>query len=549
MLSDNGLFPLPDARNLCQIEPLCVVICKPKGAMTDKPSTHSQPSMDDILASIRRIIDNEDTRSPVVVADQSASVSSETAKESANAARADAPQYGDPFEVDDKAAAIALAEYDAAMAINAPDPAEETIFPQRESALWRRVAGHPIMEDAPEPLPADDTFELTEVVDDQQEVNALLDSVADDSAAVADAESISTTELLSVVASDPGHGSASFEQTAAVPVSGDTAYGDNQVHEVAAEKPVEGVQMPEQGAPVPVDAPDTSEQTPPEFAATFYEAEQNDLSVAADDSVIDLTRDSETVIPMIADVARVQDGTEDGNADLPPPVFERIELEQDEPKPDPVVPEALLDQSFDEAAAENRTHASPDVLPGDVNVEDVRERALDERFYDTGEHKVAHAAAPEAAWVAETSEDSIQDGLSQPSQDVQQARHEGAPTEDEMETVGGLVRDALRGRLSSMPQGDMPDDALVSGGAEKSAARSLAALARYDSYAPRRIYGGIKITDDEDSPTIEGMVQDTLRPMLRDWLNENLPTLVETMVKQEVDRISARSRQFVRDDE
>jgi len=88
----------------------------------------------------------------------------------------------------------------------------------------------------------------------------------------------------------------------------------------------------------------------------------------------------------------------------------------------------------------------------------------------------------------------------------------------------------------------------VTGGAEESAARSLAALARYDAHAPRRIYGGIKITDDEDSPTIEGMVQDTLRPMLRDWLNDNLPTLVEGMVKQEVDRISARSRRFVRDD-
>ena len=128
-------------------------------------------------------------------------------------------------------------------------------------------------------------------------------------------------------------------------------------------------------------------------------------------------------------------------------------------------------------------------------------------------------------------------------------RDEGAPTEDEMETVGGLVRDALRGRLPAVPDNAAAENALVTGGAEESAARSLAALARYDAHAPRRIYGGIKITDDEGSPTIEGMVQETLRPMLRDWLNDNLPTLVENMVKQEVDRISARSRRFVRDDE
>jgi len=38
--------------------------------------------------------------------------------------------------------------------------------------------------------------------------------------------------------------------------------------------------------------------------------------------------------------------------------------------------------------------------------------------------------------------------------------------------------------------------------------------------------------------TLEGMVREMLRPMLRDWLDRNLPPLVEEMVAREIARIS-----------
>jgi len=38
--------------------------------------------------------------------------------------------------------------------------------------------------------------------------------------------------------------------------------------------------------------------------------------------------------------------------------------------------------------------------------------------------------------------------------------------------------------------------------------------------------------------TLEGMVRDMLRPMLREWLDRNLPGLVEDMVAREIARIS-----------
>lgn len=38
--------------------------------------------------------------------------------------------------------------------------------------------------------------------------------------------------------------------------------------------------------------------------------------------------------------------------------------------------------------------------------------------------------------------------------------------------------------------------------------------------------------------TLEGLVRELLKPMLRDWLDANLPRIVETMVSREIERIT-----------
>jgi cell pole-organizing protein PopZ len=42
------------------------------------------------------------------------------------------------------------------------------------------------------------------------------------------------------------------------------------------------------------------------------------------------------------------------------------------------------------------------------------------------------------------------------------------------------------------------------------------------------------------SDTLEGMVREMLKPMLREWLDSNLPGIVEAMVAKEIARISGR---------
>jgi cell pole-organizing protein PopZ len=40
-----------------------------------------------------------------------------------------------------------------------------------------------------------------------------------------------------------------------------------------------------------------------------------------------------------------------------------------------------------------------------------------------------------------------------------------------------------------------------------------------------------------DAETLEDMMREMLRPMLRAWLDDNLPSMVERLVREEIERI------------
>ncbi len=48
--------------------------------------------------------------------------------------------------------------------------------------------------------------------------------------------------------------------------------------------------------------------------------------------------------------------------------------------------------------------------------------------------------------------------------------------------------------------------------------------------------------DGVERPSVEQMAQDMLRPMLKDWLEDNLPTLVERLVREEIERVARGPR-------
>ena len=78
-------------------------------------------------------------------------------------------------------------------------------------------------------------------------------------------------------------------------------------------------------------------------------------------------------------------------------------------------------------------------------------------------------------------------------------------------------------------------EALTSSAARQSVNDSFAALAMLAKGE----------TDEADAPSespLEGMVRDMLRPMLAEWLDTNLPAVVEKLVREEIDRIAGKAR-------
>ncbi len=64
------------------------------------------------------------------------------------------------------------------------------------------------------------------------------------------------------------------------------------------------------------------------------------------------------------------------------------------------------------------------------------------------------------------------------------------------------------------------------------AAPAHAAPARSPSRSPA-VYGG--------GPTLEDMVRDAIRPLVREWLDANLPELAERVLQSEIGRVVPRS--------
>lgn len=56
-----------------------------------------------------------------------------------------------------------------------------------------------------------------------------------------------------------------------------------------------------------------------------------------------------------------------------------------------------------------------------------------------------------------------------------------------------------------------------------------------------RLAGSLRLSDTQGQ-SLEGVVRELLRPMLRDWLEQYLPGIVESKVEAELDRISRLAR-------
>ena len=75
---------------------------------------------------------------------------------------------------------------------------------------------------------------------------------------------------------------------------------------------------------------------------------------------------------------------------------------------------------------------------------------------------------------------------------------------------------------------------------EKMGAKPEAGLLSRETYAAiGSAFNTLTETVKKHEPTLEDVVRETLRPMLKSWLDENLPRVVERMVQAEIERVGA----------
>ncbi len=82
--------------------------------------------------------------------------------------------------------------------------------------------------------------------------------------------------------------------------------------------------------------------------------------------------------------------------------------------------------------------------------------------------------------------------------------------------------------------GMLHDEGLLAPESAAAAASSVSSLFRTLSHERgAQVYRG--------GPTIEDLVREEIRPMLKAWLDEQLPPLVERLVRQEIERVAGRA--------
>lgn len=100
------------------------------------------------------------------------------------------------------------------------------------------------------------------------------------------------------------------------------------------------------------------------------------------------------------------------------------------------------------------------------------------------------------------------------------------------EAPAPLVEEGVAMPKTAVPAAPASAETIVSHASEAATRSSLAALSSLV----------VKPSDPEAAEnTLEGLVREMLRPMMKDWLDANLPRLVEGMVAKEIARITGRS--------
>lgn len=149
----------------------------------------------------------------------------------------------------------------------------------------------------------------------------------------------------------------------------------------------------------------------------------------------------------------------------------------------------------------------------------------DSATFDDGANWDTPAPAPTAVQEARAPiSNSLDDGVSRAAPAVGAAQSRPAPQTDDSD------EDA--------------DMALLSPEAIAASVQSLAELQRAQERQQQggaaALDAGLRVGNAPGSPTIEDLTRQMLKPLLQEWLNSNLPDIVERIVRDEVERLTKK---------
>lgn len=134
--------------------------------------------------------------------------------------------------------------------------------------------------------------------------------------------------------------------------------------------------------------------------------------------------------------------------------------------------------------------------------------------------------------VADTAAEGSGDSTSHPSEPEAQD-----PPRSDPPDLGAAITAAMEARAAKTKG---PDTSPTSEHAEPPAGRLLSPQADQAVHAAFNQLAGTILSDQ--SRTLEDLVKDMMRPMLKHWLDDNLPVLVERLVREEIERVSRGRR-------
>ncbi len=195
---------------------------------------------------------------------------------------------------------------------------------------------------------------------------------------------------------------------------------------------------------------------------------------------------------------------------------------------------SLRKKPVTEAVADTQTGTETGVVEDDGKAE-ITDSVEDFAPEDVVEAPVAETAAPE---VSETASEAVaeEEAVDEALDDFETPKAKAQTTKASKMTApkaASMVAEAVQARTAT-PIAEPVSE--IDGGqpVHISAKASEAASSAFEALAEN-----IRITDD-GGKTLEDMVQTMLQPLLVQWLDQNLPRIVEEKVEEEVRRLSRR---------